>query len=51
VVDLSNGATQANLFLSPGRYRLRVRFFDDARRELVQPAEITVPVTAQDRVQ
>jgi hypothetical protein len=51
VMDLSNGATQANLFLSPGRYRLRVRFFDDARRELVPPAEITLPVTAQDRIQ
>ncbi len=50
-VDLSNGATQTNLFLAPSAYRLRLRFVDDAgRRDLVPPEEITVNVVAQERL-
>ena len=49
-VDLSNGATQANLFLPPGSYTLRLRFMDDARtKDLVPPAEVNLSVTAQER--
>lgn len=49
-VDLSNGATQANLFLSPGPYTLRLRFMDDGRsKDLVPAAEINISVTAQER--
>jgi hypothetical protein len=48
---LANGATQMNLFLAPGAYRLRLRFVDDAgRRDLVPPAEINLSVTAQERL-
>lgn len=50
-VDLANGATQLNLFLQPGGYRLRLRFVDDAgRRDLVPPVEQAVGVTAQERL-
>jgi hypothetical protein len=49
--ELTNGATQLNLFLGPGAYRLRLRFVDDAgRRDLVAPAELNVAVTAQERL-
>lgn len=50
VVDLSNGATQTNLFLPLGSFRLRLRFYDDARNELVPPADIGIVVTAQERL-
>lgn len=50
-VDLANGATQVNLFLAPGNYRLRLRFVDDAgRRDLVPPAEMGVNVLSQERL-
>jgi hypothetical protein len=49
-VDLSGGATQANLFLAPGAYTLRLRFMDDGRtKELVPAAEVGITVTAQER--
>jgi len=49
--DLANGATQMNLFLGPGAYRLRLRFVDDTgRRDLVPPAELNIGVTAQERL-
>lgn len=49
-VDLSNGATQANLFLSPGGYELRLRLLDDARsKDLAPPALIDITVVAQER--
>ena len=50
-VDLGNGATQANLFVAPGAYNLRLRLWDDARNfELAPPAQIDVVVVAQDRL-
>ena len=50
-IDLANGATQANLFLAPGAYRLRLRFVDDAgRRELVPAAEMAINVLSQERL-
>ena len=49
--DLSNGATQANLFLAPGSYVMRLRFVSsDGQRELVPAQELAVPVVAQDRL-
>jgi hypothetical protein len=49
-IDLSNGATQVSLFLSPAAYRLRLRFVDDSgRRDLTPPVEISVPVIGQER--
>jgi hypothetical protein len=50
VVDLGNGATQANLVLAVGTYRLRVRFFDDARNELLPASDTVIVVTAQERL-
>jgi hypothetical protein len=50
-VDLANGATQANLFLAPAAYTLRLHLYDDTRsRELVPAAEIGIAVTAQERI-
>lgn len=50
-IDLANGATQANLFLAPGAYRLRLRFVDDAgRRELVPATELAISVLSQERL-
>jgi hypothetical protein len=50
VVDLGNGATQSNLFLSPGAYLLRLRLLDDARaKDLAPPADLNVNVVAQER--
>ncbi|MBX3607298.1 MAG: DUF4399 domain-containing protein [Piscinibacter sp.] len=50
-VDLSNGATQANLFVGPGAYHLRLRFVDGAtKRDLLPPNEQAVLVTAQERL-
>lgn len=49
-VDLSNGATQATLFLSPANYTLRLRFVDDSgRRELTPATEMPLLVVGQDR--
>lgn len=49
-VDLSNGATQANLGLPNGSYRLHLRFVDNqSGRDLLPPADTTVYVTGQDR--
>jgi hypothetical protein len=50
-VDLSNGATQANLYIAPGAYTLRLHLYDDTRsHELAPTAEIGISVTAQERV-
>ncbi len=50
-IDLHNGATQANLFLSPAAYRLRLRFVDDGgKRDLVPPAELSITVSLQERL-
>ena len=50
-LDLSNGATQANLFVAPGAYQLRLRFVDAASgRELLPAYEQNVSVTAQEKL-
>lgn len=50
-VDLSNGATQANLFVPAGAYQLRLRFVEAASgRELLPPFEQNVVVTAQEKL-
>ncbi len=49
--DLSNGATQANLFIGVGNYFLRLRFVDPVSgADLLRPHELPVSVTQQDRV-
>jgi len=51
LIDLANGATQANLFLSPGGYELRLRLLDDTRsKDLAPPATLDVTVVAQERI-
>lgn len=50
-VDLSNGATQANLFVPPGSYQLRLRFVDGATgRDLLPPAEHSLVITGQEKL-
>jgi hypothetical protein len=50
-LDLSNGATQANLFVPVGSYVLRLRFVDPASgADLLRPHELPVNVTQQDRI-
>ena len=50
-LDLSGGATQANLFVPPGNYQLRLRFVDAAsQRDLLPVHEQNVNVTAQERL-
>ena len=50
LIDLSNGATQAQLFLAPGSYTLRARLMDESgSRELAPAAQVNVLVTAQER--
>jgi hypothetical protein len=50
-LDLSNGATQANLFIPVGSYQLKLRFVDGAtRRDLLPPQEQSLIVTAQERL-
>lgn len=50
-VDLSNGATQAQLFVPPGAYQLRLRFVDGATQsDLLPPHEQSVLVTAQEKL-
>lgn len=49
--DLSNGATQTNLFIPVGNYLLRLRFVDPASgADLLRPHELPVSVTQQDRI-
>ena len=49
-VDLSNGATQTTLLLTPGGYTLRLRFVDDAsQRDLAPVSETRITVNSQDR--
>ena len=49
--DLSNGATQANLFIGVGSYLLRLRFVDPANgADLLRPHELPVSVSQQDRI-
>ena len=47
--DLSNGATQVNLFIGLGDYRLRLRFVDDKGNDLLPAHELPVHVVAVDR--
>ncbi|CAD5372099.1 conserved exported hypothetical protein [Rubrivivax sp. A210] len=50
LVDLENGATQANLFLSPGPYVLRVRMSDDAHsKDMAPPVMLNIDVVSQER--
>jgi hypothetical protein len=50
-VDLSNGATQANLTLANGSYGLVLRFVDGkTKRDLVPPAETAISVAGQERL-
>jgi Domain of unknown function (DUF4399) len=49
--DLSNGATQANVFVPVGTYTLRLRFVDSASgTDLLRPHELPVTVAMQDRL-
>ena len=49
--DLSNGATQTNVFVGVGNYLLRLRFVDPASgADLLRPHELPVNVTQQDRL-
>lgn len=49
--DLSNGATQANVFVGIGTYTLRLRFVDpQSGADLLKPHELLANVVAQDRV-
>lgn len=49
-IDLSHGATQANLFLAPGPYVLRLRMLDDTgAKDLLAAAELNITVVAQER--
>ncbi len=45
---LANGATQVNLFVGVGDYRLRLRFVDDKGTDLLPAHEIPVRVVAQE---
>ncbi|MFT3955027.1 MAG: DUF4399 domain-containing protein [Piscinibacter sp.] len=50
-LDLSNGATQANVFVPVGSYQVRLRFVDGkTQRDLLPPHEQNVVVTAQERL-
>lgn len=50
-IDLSSGATQANLFVPVGSYQLRLRFVDGkTQRDLLPPHEQSLVVTAQERL-
>lgn len=50
-LDLSNGATQANLFVPVGSYQIKLRFVDGkTQRDLLPPHEQSVVVTAQERL-
>jgi len=50
-LDLSNGATQANVFVPVGSYQIRLRFVDGkTQRDLLPPHEQGVVVTAQERL-
>jgi Domain of unknown function (DUF4399) len=49
--DLSNGATQANVFVGVGAYTLRLRFVDPATgADLLRPHELPMSVAAQERL-
>ncbi len=49
--DLSNGATQATLSLSPGVYTVRLRFVDDGGRKELTPVSLTrIVVLGQERI-
>ncbi len=51
VQSFANGATQTNVALADGRYRLRLRFIDaKTRNDLLPPSEIGVTVFGQDRL-
>ncbi|MBL8347371.1 MAG: DUF4399 domain-containing protein [Rubrivivax sp.] len=46
--NLANGATQVNLFVGVGDYRLRLRFVDDKGADLLPAHEMPVRVVAQE---
>ena len=49
--DLSNGATQTTLNLTPGVYTLRLRFVDDSGRKELVPVSLTrIVVAGQERL-
>lgn len=48
VHDLVNGATQLNVYVTPGDYRLRLRLVDPQGRDLLPPNEATVRVARQE---
>lgn len=47
---LTGGATQLNVFIAPGKYRLRLRFVDDGGSDLLPPHELPVTVTTQSKI-
>ena len=48
-IDLSNGATQTNLFASTGAYILRLRFVDPTSgADVLQPHELPIDVRGQE---
>jgi hypothetical protein len=49
VFDLSNGATQVNVFVGLGDYRVRLRFVDDKGTDVLPAHELPVYVTAVER--
>lgn len=48
--ELTNGATQLNLFVGPGNYRLRLRFVDDQGTELLPAHDLPVRVVSQEPI-
>lgn len=48
--DLANGATQLNLYLPLGDYRLRLRFVGERNAELLPPHELPVRVIRQESI-
>lgn len=48
VHDLVNGATQLNLYVPPGDYRMRLRLVDPQGRDLTPPNDTSLRVARQD---
>jgi hypothetical protein len=48
--NLSNGATQVNVFIDPGNYRLRLRFVDERGADLLRAHELPVRVVAREAI-
>jgi hypothetical protein len=47
--NLGNGATQVNVFVGIGEYRVRLRFVDDKGTDLLPAQEMPLRVVAQER--